>query len=119
MLVPKIANVLNYLPKSAQPGAKAVLAEIWQTHDRAHAETAARALPADYGAKWPKAGAKITDDLDVLLAFYDYPAEHSVRLRTTNPIESTLRHRQAASAHHQRTPVHGPPGSRWPSSSSI
>ena len=40
--------------------------------------------------KWPKAAAKITDDLDVLLAFYDYPAEHWIHLRTTNPIESTF-----------------------------
>jgi hypothetical protein len=55
-----------------------------------HAEAAAKAFAADYGAKWPKAAAKITDDLDVLLAFYDYPAEHWVHLRTTNPIESTF-----------------------------
>ncbi len=41
-------------------------------------------------AKWPKATAKITEHLDVLLAFYDYPAEHWVHLRTTNPIESTF-----------------------------
>jgi hypothetical protein len=44
----------------------------------------------DSGAKWPKATAKITDHLDVLLAFYDYPAEHWIHLRTTNPIESTF-----------------------------
>ena len=44
----------------------------------------------DYGAKWPKAVAKITEHVDVLLAFYDYPAEHWVHLRTTNPIESTF-----------------------------
>ena len=86
----KIANVLNCLPKSAQPGAKAALAEIWNAEDREHAEAAARAFAADYGAKWPKAAAKITEDLDVLLAFYDYPAEHWVHLRTTNPIESTF-----------------------------
>ena len=43
-----------------------------------------------YGAKFPKAVAKITDDLDKLLAFYDYPAEHWIHLRTTNPIESTF-----------------------------
>jgi transposase-like protein len=86
----KIANVLNALPKSAQPGAKAALAEIWNAEDRDHAEAAARAFAADYVAKWPKAVAKITDDLDVLLAFYDYPAEHWVHLRTTNPIESTF-----------------------------
>ncbi len=86
----KIANVLNALPKSAQPGAKAALAEIWNAEDREHAEKAVKAFAADYRPKWPKATAKITDDLDVLLAFYDYPAEHWVHLRTTNPIESTF-----------------------------
>jgi len=86
----KLANVLNCLPKSAQPGAKAALAEIYNAEDREHAEQAVKAFEADYGAKWPKAVAKITDDLDVLLAFYDYPAEHWIHLRTTNPIESTF-----------------------------
>jgi putative transposase len=86
----KIANVLNALPKSAQPGAKAALAEIWNAEDREHALAAAKAFEADYGVKWPKATAKITEDLDVLLAFYDYPAEHWIHLRTTNPIESTF-----------------------------
>ncbi len=86
----KVSNVLNCLPKSAQPGAKAALAEIWNAEDKDHAIKAAKAFAADYAAKWPKAVAKITDDLDVLLAFYDYPAEHWVHLRTTNPIESTF-----------------------------
>jgi len=86
----KIANVLAVLPKSAQPGAKAALAEIWNAEDREHAEAAARAFVADYGVKWPKAAAKIAGDLDVLLEFYDYPAEHWIHLRTTNPIESTF-----------------------------
>ena len=53
-------------------------------------EAAAKAFAAEFGAKWPKATAKITDDLDVLLAFYDFPAEHWIHLRTTNPIESTF-----------------------------
>ena len=65
MLFHKIANVLNVLPKSAQPGAKAALAEIWNAEDRDHAEAAAKRFAAEYGAKWPKAAAKITDDLDV------------------------------------------------------
>lgn len=86
----KIANALNALPKSAQPSAKAALTEIWNAEDRDHAEKAARAFAADYGAKWPKATAKITDDLDVLLEFYNYPAEHWIHLRTTNAIESTF-----------------------------
>ena len=44
----------------------------------------------DYGVKWPKAVAKITDDAEALLTFYDFPAEHWVRLKTSNPIESTF-----------------------------
>jgi transposase-like protein len=92
----KTANVLAALPKSAHPGAKKALAEIWGAEDKAHALDAVTAFKAAYGAKFPKAVAKITDDLDQLLAFYDYPAEHWVHLRTTNPIESTfatVRHR--------------------------
>ena len=86
----KTANVLNALPKSAHPGAKAALAEIYNAEDAEHARTAVTALERDFGAKWPKAVAKITEDLDVLLEFYTYPAEHWVHLRTTNPIESTF-----------------------------
>ena len=66
------------------------LAEIYNAEDKTHARTAAQAFAADFGAKWPKATAKITDDLDVLTAFYDYPAEHWIHLRTSNPIESTF-----------------------------
>jgi transposase-like protein len=83
-------NVLAALPKSAHPGAKAALAEIYNAEDKDHALAAAKAFADLYGAKWPKAVAKITDHLDVLLAFYDYPAEHWIHLRTTNPIESTF-----------------------------
>jgi len=86
----RIGNVLAALPNSAQPGAKAAMAEIYNAADRKHAEVAAKAFAIDYGAKWPKAVAKITDELDTLLAFYDYPAEHWIHLRTTNPIESTF-----------------------------
>ena len=92
----KIANVLGALPESAHPAAKNALAEIWNAEDRAHALDAVSAFKAAYGAKFGKAVAKITDDLDELLAFYDLPAEHWIHLRTTNPIESsfaTVRHR--------------------------
>ena len=81
----KIANVLGALPKSAHPGAKKALAEIWNAEDKDHARTAVKAFEIAYGAKFPKAAAKITGDEDELLAFYDYPAEHWVHLRTTNP----------------------------------
>jgi putative transposase len=86
----KTANVLGALPKSAHPGAKKALAEIWGAEDKDHAVRAVKAFKDAYGAKFPKAVAKITDDQDELLAFYHYPAEHWVHLRTTNPIESTF-----------------------------
>ena len=102
----KIANILGALPKSAHPGAKKALAEIWNAEDKRHALDAARAFEVAYGAKFPKATAKLTDDLDELLAFYAYPAEHWIHLRTTNPIESTF-----ATVRH-RTKITRGPGSR-------
>jgi transposase-like protein len=102
----KTANVLAALPKSAHPGAKKALAEIWGAEDKEHALAAVKAFEAAYGAKFPKAVTKITDDLDELLAFYDYPCEHWVHLRTTNPIESTF-----ATVRH-RTKITKGPGSR-------
>src|SRR5690349_19524944 len=63
----KSANVLGALPKSAHPGAKKALAEIWNAEDRRHALDAVQAFQAGYGAKFPKAAAKITNDLEVLL----------------------------------------------------
>jgi transposase-like protein len=82
--------VANALPKSAQPSAKRALQEIYNAEDRDHAAKAVTAFEKTYGAKWPKAVKKITDDVDELLAFYDFPAEHWIHLRTTNPIESTF-----------------------------
>jgi transposase-like protein len=102
----KTANVLAALPKSAHPGAKKALAEIWGAEDKDHALAAVKAFDAAYGAKFPKAAAKITDDAGELLAFFDYPCEHWVHLRTTNPIESTF-----ATVRH-RTKVTKGPGSR-------
>ena len=88
--VHKAANVLNALPKSAQPAARRALAEIRDAEDRDHALAAIKVFERDYAAKWPKAVAKIVDDTEVLLSFYDFPAEHWVHLKTTNPIESTF-----------------------------
>ena len=101
----KIANVLGALPKSAHPGEEGS-AEIWNAEDRAHALDAVASFKAAYGAKFAKAVAKITDDVEVLLAFYDFPAEHWIHLRTTNPIESTF------ATVRLRTKVTKGPGSR-------
>ncbi|MFF5144573.1 IS256 family transposase [Streptomyces sp. NPDC013157] len=86
----KARNVTNALSKSAQPGAAKAMQEIYNAEDRAHAEKAIEVFARTYGAEWPKAVTKLTDDRDELLAFYDFPAEHWIRLRTTNPIESTF-----------------------------
>jgi putative transposase len=88
--VHKTANVVDALPKSAQPAAKTAIAQIYNAEDKEHAGKAVRAFERQYGAKFPKAVEKITKDEEELLTFYDYPAEHWIHLRTTNPIESTF-----------------------------
>lgn len=69
--------------------AKTAIAAICNAEPRADALTAGKAL-GDQFAEFPKATAKITDDLEVLLAFHDFPIEHWLHLRATNPIESTF-----------------------------
>ena len=94
--VHKTANVLNRLPKSLQGKAKRALQDIWMAETRNDAELAFDAFAELYGVKYDKAVECLTKDRDVLLAFYDFPAEHWKHLRTTNPIESafaTVRHR--------------------------
>jgi len=86
--VHKTANVLNKLPKGLQ--AKAMLHEIWMAPTRAEAEKAFDLFVATFEAKYPKATACLAKDREELLTFYDFPAEHWVHLRTSNPIESTF-----------------------------
>ena len=95
----KTANVLNNMPKSVQPRAKADLHEIWMAETREQANQAFDKFLAKYGAKYEAACECLRKDRDVLLTFYDFPAEHWKHLRTTNPIESAfatirLRHRR-------------------------
>lgn len=88
--VHKTANVLNKLPKSIQARAKSMLQEIWMAETRQQANEAFDLFLESFEAKYPKAVACLVKDRDVLLTFYDFPAEHWVHLRTTNPIESTF-----------------------------
>jgi putative transposase len=104
--VHKAANVLGCLPAAVHAGARKALAEIRDAPDRDHAERAVEAFARDYGVKWPKAVAKIVDDAEALLCFFDFPAEHWVHLKTSNPIESTF------STVRLRTRVPKGPGSR-------
>ncbi len=88
--VHKVANVLNALPKSVQQTARRMLAEIRDAEDREHALAAMQTFAREFAAKWPKVVAKVLDDAEALLAFFDFPAEHWIHLKTTNPIESTF-----------------------------
>lgn len=95
--VHRIANVLDKLPKRLQPKAKAALQEIMRAESRASAEKDIETFREEYGAKYPKAVATLTRDQDKLLTFFDFPAEHWIHIRTSNPIESafaTVRLRQ-------------------------
>jgi putative transposase len=88
--------VLNYLPKSLQPKAKAALHEIWMAETEAQALVAFEQFVAAFEPKYPKAVECLVKDREALLAFYDFPAEHWSHIRTSNPIESTfatIRHR--------------------------
>lgn len=94
--VHKTVNILDKMPKSLQPAAKADLREIWTAPDRATAEAAVATFAEKYAAKYEKAVTCLIKGRDTLLTFYDFPAEHWDHLRTSNPIESvfaTVRHR--------------------------
>lgn len=88
--VHKTANILDQLPKRIQPKAKEMLHQIWLADTREHAHQAFDLFLETYGAKYPKACECLAKDREVLLTFYDFPAEHWIHLRTTNPIESTF-----------------------------
>jgi len=88
--VHKVANILDALPKSIQPVAKKMLVQVRDAEDKDHALIAAKAFEAEFRAKWPKAADKLSGDLDELLAFSDFPAEHWIHLKTSTAIESTF-----------------------------
>ena len=88
--VHKMANVLNKMPKSIQPKAKSMLQNIWMAETCKQAQRAFDLFITTFKAKYAKAVECLAKDRDVLLTFYDFPAEHWIHLRTTNPIESTF-----------------------------
>ena len=88
--VHKTANVLNKLPKSLQPKAKQMLHNIWMADGKKEAEDNFNEFIETFNIKYPKATDCLEKDREVLLTFYDFPAEHWKHIRTTNPIESTF-----------------------------
>lgn len=106
--VHKTANILNDIPKATQPRVKQALHAIWEAETKEDAHQAMKQFKEKYEAKYPKAWERLEKDSDVLLSFYDFPAEHWRHLRTTNPIESTfatirLRHRRTKGSGSRRT----------------
>jgi len=93
----KMWNVLDKLPKGLQAKAKRALREMMYAESRAGAEELIDRFATDYRPKYPKAAACLLDDREVLLTYFDFPAEHWLHIRTTNPVESpfaTVRLRQ-------------------------
>ncbi|HGF0936977.1 TPA: IS256 family transposase [Legionella pneumophila] len=88
--VHKMANILNKLPKSVQPKVKAALQDIWMAETRSDAYKAFDNALERFGAKYTRAMDCLKKDKEELLAFYDFPAEHWIHIRTTNPIESAF-----------------------------
>lgn len=88
--VHKIANVLDKLPKSLQPKAKAKLHEMMASPTRKDCEQRIKDFVEEYGAKYPKATKSLESESDKLMTHFAFPAEHWLHLRTTNPIESTF-----------------------------
>ena len=88
--VHKTANILNKLPKSLQSKAKQHLHDIWMNATKEDAEKAFDFFLENYQAKYPQVAQCLAKDQEALLEFYNFPAEHWVHIRTTNPIESTF-----------------------------
>lgn len=94
--VHKTANILDKMPKSVQPNAKGLIHEMYQSPTKERALKTYENFLKLYAAKYPGACKCLEKDKEQLFNFYDFPAEHWVHIRTTNPIESTfatVRHR--------------------------
>ncbi len=88
--VHKAANVLNKMPKHLQGKAHAMLHDTWMAATRKEAHQAFDGFIKTFEQKYPAAVNCLSKDRESLLAFYDFPAEQWMHLRTTNPIESTF-----------------------------
>jgi transposase-like protein len=88
--VHKTANILDKLPKSIHAKAKEMIHNIYLAETKKDAEKAWKKFVRSYRAKYPKAVECLVKDKDELMEFYNFPAEHWIHLRTTNPIESTF-----------------------------
>ena len=84
--VHKTVNVLDKMPKGVQSKAKQRITTCPKSKpSRPTMNSYISTKPS-----FPKACECLSKDKDVLFSFYDFPAEHWLHIRTTNPIESTF-----------------------------
>lgn len=88
--VHKIRNILDKLPKALHSKAKSMLHEIYYAPSEAEARKAVEAFKKTFEAKYYQAVECLMKDLDKLLTFYQFPAEHWSHIRSSNAIESTF-----------------------------
>jgi len=88
--VHKTANILDKMPKSVQPKAKERIHDIYLAPTKEQALVAYNSFLTLYGKKFPEACECLSKDKEVLFTFYNFPAEHWIHIRTTNPVESTF-----------------------------
>ncbi len=85
----KTMNVIDKLPKDAQPETITRVRAIWQAEDEKAARKLAASLAHDLRASgYDRAADCLEDDLDRCLTFFKFPQAHWSHLRTSNPIES-------------------------------
>jgi transposase-like protein len=85
----RVLNVLDALPKRLWPQVRKDLRKAASAPSRAEAKRQLEAIAADLRKAGQVAAAEtVLRDLDDFLTFYDFPQEHWIHLRTTNPIES-------------------------------
>lgn len=86
----KTANILDKMPKCVQKKATQMIRDMHMADTRENALKAYDKFIQTFAVKYEKAAENLKKDKDDLLRFYDYPAEHWIHIRTTNPIESTF-----------------------------
>ena len=86
----KTANILDKMPKCVQKKATQMIRDMHMADTRENALKAYDKFIQTFAVKYEKAVENLKKDKDDLFRFYDYPAEHWIHIRTTNPIESTF-----------------------------
>lgn len=86
----KLVNILDKLPKRLHGKAKRMLHDVMYAETRDQAEEAIETFASVFSPKHAKAVECLVKDTNALLTFFDFPAEHWVHLRTSNPVESSF-----------------------------